>query len=279
MTSKRGRPAEIEILATFFERKQRNNRAFSLRSLAKATGVSPAFLSLAFRGRKNLTKERLDTLIRVLELDDAAAHEVRRRWQERVAQELGLNLIGSQASAPSRTASSALLAFEPTERKFEGLLSPWYYPALMDLTTCEDFRDDPAWMGARLGLDPALAAKTLADLEAAGLLVRKNGTLTKARPKMRFPATVSQDAIRRYHQQMIRKAETVMVTLTQQTEYDRRLITGITIAANPKKFKQARRILEDALHEAAEVLSEGPCTEVYQVNLQVYPHTSGPKNR
>ena len=48
------------------------------------------------------------------------------------------------------------------------------------------------------------------------------------------------------------------------------LITGITIATNPKQIEKAKEKLTIALHDIAEILSTGECTEVYQLNLQLF---------
>jgi hypothetical protein len=52
------------------------------------------------------------------------------------------------------------------------------------------------------------------------------------------------------------------------------LITGLTFAGNPANFERAQRHLHQALYESAEILTAGPCTEVYQLNAQLFLLTS-----
>jgi hypothetical protein len=59
-------------------------------------------------------------------------------------------------------------------------------------------------------------------------------------------------------------------TFWHAESFERRLITGISIAANPENLDRARDILLAALHEVASVLSEGECTELYHLNAQLF---------
>ncbi|MNL22550.1 hypothetical protein D3C87_1439020 [compost metagenome] len=81
------------------------------------------------------------------------------------------------------------------------------------------------------------------------------------------------DIIRGIHAQLIQLAMQKLMTETAQVNFDARLINGVMFAANPANLQRAKDRLNDAIYEAAEILAEGECTEVYQINLQLFPLT------
>ena len=87
---------------------------------------------------------------------------------------------------------------------------------------------------------------------------------------MRFPTVKSLPKIRAYHKKMIQKAVHELDKKIDEKSFQKRLISGMCIAANPEKITQAKQILQAALHEVASVLSEGNCTELYHLNAQLF---------
>lgn len=49
-------------------------------------------------------------------------------------------------------------------------------------------------------------------------------------------------------------------------------ITAISFVANPEHLAKAKQRLTEALHEIAEILTEGNCTEVYGLNAQLFSY-------
>ena len=83
----------------------------------------------------------------------------------------------------------------------------------------------------------------------------------------------SSSELRNFHEQMIQRSLRHLKLKTNEQHVNQRLISGITLAGNPKNLARAIAHLEKALHETAEILNEGDCTEVYQLNNQLFPHT------
>lgn len=70
---------------------------------------------------------------------------------------------------------------------------------------------------------------------------------------------------------MIEEAQKNLTIKTSKNDFERRLISGITVAVNPHKVEQCKKMLDETLHQVSLILSEGECTEVYQMNIQLFP--------
>ena len=88
---------------------------------------------------------------------------------------------------------------------------------------------------------------------------------------MRIPTTRSRQIIRQFHLQMIDKAKLHLQKNNEKVSFEKRLVTGYTIAVNPKQINKAKLILEKALIEASMQLIKGKAKEVYQLQLQLFP--------
>ena len=73
---------------------------------------------------------------------------------------------------------------------------------------------------------------------------------------------------------MIKKASDVLKSCTTDKDYSRRLISGITFTANPDHLLECKKELENIIHQVSSKFSKGSCTEVYQINIQLFPLTT-----
>lgn len=147
----------------------------------------------------------------------------------------------------------------------------WYYIALLDLTTCSNFKPDNQWMAQRLGITEEEVLFALTQLEKAGLLKVENETYKKIDANLLIPTVSSRKKIREYHKVMSQKAVEVMMSKTSPENFQKRLIQGTTIAANPERLESAKGIIKKALIDVINTLTEGDCTELYHLNLQLFP--------
>ena len=164
-------------------------------------------------------------------------------------------------------------SYSAVSKQMSSVLLKWYNLAILDLTTCSNFRSDPGWIAKQFGISVEEVKEALRLLVDLGLLEKTKGSFKKTTLKIRFPASESMmNFIRKYHMEMIGRAAKTLER-TSKEDFERRLITGITVAANPMQFAKARKRLNEALHEVADLLAEGECTEVYQINAQLFPLT------
>ncbi|MGZ3773231.1 MAG: TIGR02147 family protein [Pseudobdellovibrionaceae bacterium] len=257
-----------EVLNRAFAKKKQKQPSYSYRSVAQSLSVSASYVSALFRGLKNIPTERITDLARALDMDSSDESLLRRAIAITEISKLNvdLDLLNSQ-TLPSRTRTSGNI-------KEFSMLEPWYRMALLDLVTCSNFNDDPKWIAQKLGIRVEEAHFAFNELFRHGFIGIENGRYKKIHQHLRFPTTKSLPKIREFHKKMMEKAIYQMMNKTDDESFRNRTINGITMATNPVNIEKARLRLREVLFEIADILSDGECTEVYQLNFQLFPLTS-----
>ncbi len=235
---------------------------YSQRALARDLAVSSSYLSKVFRGEKAPSHRMLLTLLGKLDIQE----------KEKFLHSAIYHSLPDSATKKLYLHQDQIPPFKEVEKIFFGVLSSWLNLAILDLSTCMNFQSNAKWIAERLGATPEEVSQSLGQLFFLGFLVNKQGQWTKAERRLKFTAPESTE-IRKYHQQALQKGLEELET----NDRSRRYITGMTLAVNPKKLPQAREMLRHWLKESWDVLSEGECTEVYQLNFQLFPLTKEAK--
>lgn len=256
-----------ELLNSALQRKQEHFSGYSRRSLARDLGVSPVFVSKILTGKKSIPSERIAKLCKLLDMDTNAQAAL---LNSVVIQSLPTQALREVASR-NPVQPSKMREYLTNSRKKFSVLKDWYNIAVLELLTCTIDRSVEN-IAYKLGLTRSAVEKSLTGLEEAGLAGQENGQWVKLAPHTFFPTTKSQAEVRDFHKQMIKRAYEELNKTTQE-DFDRRLITGFTIAVNPENMEKARRVIFDALSELSHTLSEGDCSEIFQCNVQLIPLT------
>lgn len=244
-----------EILRNHFEKKKKV-KGYSLRALARDLAVSAPFISNVLAGKKGIPLAKLATLARLLDIDPQTLQEIKSQ------------LVG--AKTPS--APGPISSWEPSEKKHLSALRQWYYIALLEMTSCEGFKNDPKEIAAKLGVSHQSVEVALRELVSMGLLEQKKGTLRKTTDHLRLGSLQALEDVRSFHRQMLGKAEKELHK-TEAADFEQRLITGITVTASPEKIAVAKQMLSDSLHQIANFLIEEKGSEVYHLSGQLFPLT------
>jgi len=255
------------LIKKAFQRKQEKNPAYSQRSLARDLEVSAVFVTKILSGEKEIPPQRIKRLVKVLDLDitsETLLYKAMLYYAVPIPEARALLLQGTQTLKPSKMADYRL----ESDTKFS-LLSKWYNVALMDLLSC-DVEHSERNMAKVLGITVREVEEALQGLSQAGLIERRDGLWKKVAARAFFPTSKVKSEVRDFHRQMIKKAYEEL-SKTSQADFDRRLITGFTVATNPAHLPQAKQLIFDSLSEVSDVLSQGPCEEVYQYNIQLFP--------
>lgn len=265
-----------EILARNIGRLQQKNPKASLRSFATKLGVSAPFLSRVLSGQQVFPVRRFSEVCASLKLDAVA--------QDDLLQAIARDLVRRAFSDADPTLQSRLTKAMQAARAAHrsdyalvpdsdfALLSKWYILPILDLVTCENFRENPTWIASRLGITSEVASHTLGLLKRFGYLKEQGGRLQKRSQRVRFPTRTAQAQVTEFHLQMLRQVEKAL--RKPRAEFDRRLVNGVVFAADPSRLEEAKAILNRAVYEIAELMADGPCTEVYYVAGHLVPLTS-----
>jgi uncharacterized protein (TIGR02147 family) len=147
---------------------------------------------------------------------------------------------------------------------------------LLDLTELEGSKPCPKWIAAQLGISREEARRAMSRLVRLGLLQIKGKHWAKTHATISIATRYGDDVLRSYHKQAIDRALKLLDD-TAKEELEARDITAALIPVNPKRLEEAKQRIKKFRRKILLFLSHGgPRTELYQLNVQLFPLT---KNR
>ncbi len=255
-----------QLLLEALRAKQKRNPAYSQRALARDLGVSAVFVSKILTGEKAIPNDRLKTVFKVLDMDSAAQAGFMRAT---LLNALPNNELKSLAQTSMSLNAKIDLYKKEASTKFS-VIRNWYNFAILDYLTCESLNTSEKSIAAYFGITETQVTQSLKGLEKEELIENKNGKWFKKNINTYFPTTKSHTEVREFHKQMIQKAFREL-SKTANADFEKRLITGFTVAVAPENLDKAKRMIVDFLGEISNALSDGKCEEVYQCNIQLFP--------
>lgn len=257
------------ILQTYFE-KLKEEDGFSLRQWSSIVGLSPTYLSLVLRSKRFPRAEMVVKIGRSLQMDRLALAELEEAHK---LDWIKLKKIRLPDRLRKTTTTKLIPSVEVTLMEDAEVLRSWLNLALAEFTLCENFSEDVDALARIFSVRTEDIKQSLYWLLSSGFLLRdENGRLRKKSTKIRFPTSPrSRELIRDFHRQMIKKALAHMERQTDRESFERRLITGYTISVDPSQIGEAQTMIEKSLVEIAERISNGACTQVYQLQVQFFP--------
>jgi uncharacterized protein (TIGR02147 family) len=242
--------------------------ALSFRSFSKRAGLgSPNYLKLVMDGDRNLTASMAERFAAALGLTDEAARYFRALVSFNQARDVDAR---NRAYAKLRRLRGPRDA-ERLEAALERYHSQWYLPAIRELVTSVEFREDAAWI-ARVLCPPiraAQAAEALVTLLELGLLVRdKRGRLRQAEATVTTGPEVRSLHLANYHRTMIGLGQSSL----ERVPGPERDISALTLCVGEEGLLKIKRRLQRFRRELLELAElETDPTEVVQLNLQLFP--------
>lgn len=236
-----------------YESRCRQRPRYSLRSFAKTLALPPGRVSEFFAGKRRLTSAMAERISDRLGLAPSERSELMQM------------VIASKPSSQLATSSPGELL---TDDQFSAI-ADWYHFAILSLMEVPDFRDEPAWIGRRLGIAPQLATAALARLERLQL-IRHNGSrwvLTKR--NLATPDDITSAALRHSHRQSLVQA----LAALDEVPVEWRDISSITFTVAKNKIPKAKKMIRDFRRSFAEAMERGTSEEVYNLCVQLVPVT------
>lgn len=258
-----------QILNRIWQRlKTENPKEWSLRKTAEKVGISPAYMSLIFSGKKRITAELAEKFLS--KMNAASLEKAKIRECFRRESDADLDAVESNSDHLNETYLVPATA--------DWLLGKWYRLTILDLLTTDNFSSDLTWISQKLGISTEEVSRSLQYFEREGLAAQdSSGHWSKTYTHIRFPADTSREAIRNYHRAQLKRIDELLTTQVAPKDYSRRLVIGISAAVNMAHLEKVKVQLQSVLYRAAKKLSAGKCTEVYQLSLQLVPYTKQEK--
>jgi len=257
------------------EKKQRDSR-FSYGVWARQLNLkSPSTLVMVLNGQRHPGPDLVKTLSRYFRFD-----ENQDRYFDHLVR------LAKADGDPTLTVllMEKLSEYHPRKafhqidyRQFQ-MISNWHYYAVRELVHLADFQDDARWMARRLGgsitpKEAKLARQTLLEL---GLLAqRADGRLIQTYSHISTPSHVSHEALTRYHEQVLAKAQTAL----RVTTFDEREVSGTTFAISVSSVPKAKELIRKFRLELCKLLEDQQGEEVYQFEVAFFPLTTSLKEK
>lgn len=252
--------------------RRRKNQAFGVRQLAMQAGFkSPGALSMVVNEKRHLSIEAGERVAKALKLQgkeknyftDLVRENICSTPRERSQLQERLLKIKNRANETS------------LQWKQYCFLSRWYYLAIYEMVSAQEFQESPAWIAQRLRASvPANEIqRTLEDLNVLGLIQKVNGKWAQTEKALRTEDDVKEMAVRQYHESMIEQARNALELPLEEREFG-----GLTVKVSKKDLAQVKRRIREFKNELNEALSQSSGEgEVYQLNLQFFPLTKSEK--
>jgi len=250
-------------LKSLLETKAKTNPAFSLRSFARLIGISPGHLSRVLKGEKKLSLEaaaRLSSALRHSESEAAYFRDlvILAATSSPLARQETLERL-ERSSSNQRALSLELEHFK--------VISDWYHFGILNLLNTVRAKSDDRWIARRLGISVAEAKAGLQRLENLGLIEVTAGKYKVVQgPGLTTPDDIASAALRKFHKQMLKKAEDAL----NDQNLTEREFNALTVAFDPTQTPKAKRLIREFMDRMNIELEQKPGAEVYQLNVQFF---------
>ena len=250
--------------------KKQTSRNFSFRQFAMKAGFSShAYLPKVLDGSRNLSDDSADQISEAIGLAPAKARFfkllVRHDQSADEMVKAGLRVkLDSLRKVQSRRRLGA---------DHSAYFSHWYYPVLRNLAPFLDPGDSPAGIGGMLvpPISEEEARRALADLEAMGLLERKDGRWCSSDSIIgvdRIPIPARAKA----RQDILQKGIESLDRFSPEVRHTHCAL----LALSEQGWKEVRALLSDAVQQSLEIAArDAHPTRISQVVVQLFPTTLG----
>lgn len=259
------------FLKEYYEERKRENSNFSFRSFANRAGVSPSLFRDIISRRRNLTLQVMEKYAGVMKLNkrETAYFELLVRFNNSDENSEKNHCFAEMIRARGRSGIKFLGAAHYT------FFSKWYYSALREVITLDDFREDYNWIGKKLN-PPITAgeAKEAVDfLFDIGMLGRnEKGELIQTDAVISSEYEMASAALRNFHSQMIGLADRAQEAIPRSE----REVSSLTLGISQQtlyRIKERIRIFKEELLSIV-VDDSSDSDTVCQLNIQLFPLTN-----
>jgi uncharacterized protein (TIGR02147 family) len=240
------------------------NPAYSLRSMAKGLGLSPASLSRIQKGQRNLSFQNAVRVSRKLQLKEKES-------------EYFCYLVQLESSKSPDVQEELLNRIRVLRRRREvhripldrfRLIADWYHIPILEMTDLKGFIMTPLSIASRLGISAIEAGAAVDRLVRLGLIERRSeGVYRKTRASFMIEAGSREDSLLRFHRKMLEKA----MLATAEQPLDRRFIGTETCAIDRKDLPEAKKRIGKFMDDLVAYFGPGRNkTEIYHLGIQLF---------
>lgn len=257
----------MENLADFLNSelasRKKINEKYSLRAFARDLDLSPSRVCELLANRGGLSKDNLEKLIETLELGDFESHWVR-----------SVNLRDHGASKKDKRLGLESLNNLLDEKGYSSVdleqfefISNWYHFAILAAMDLDEFDGKPESIRKKINISDEDFNQAIRRLKIIGLIRERQGLYKLTQNKLKTKSEIPNRGLKISHKQTLKQA----IESVDRDPLDKRSITSMTVAIDPKKIPEAKKMIEDFRYQLTEFLEGGERKEIYNINIQLVP--------
>ena len=254
----------VDFLSWFqreYLRRRKKNESYSVRAFAMYLDLSSATVSQLLAGKRRPSAK---FAIKLLSQLDANPKE-----REAVLSSLIKKKKTTEAQEMSSEHKYQMIAIDSFK-----LLSDWFHYAILELTSVNDFKFDYAWIAGQLNISTTEARQAVERLLRLDLIEEKNGTIVRTKGFVtNYEEGLTTSALKLLQRHVLQKA----LDAIELVPAHKKDITSMTMAIDEKKIPEAKKLIKKFRRELCEFLETGNQTRVFNLGIQLYPVSKGPK--
>lgn len=240
-----------EFLINEYHRRKIQSPSLTNAQFAKSLGIPSSRLSDYINGRRIMTLSVAKQVVSGLALPANEIEHIK-------------TLIETD-----RTKRKTLLPEIQLKDDEFSMICDWYHFAIMSLVATKDFRWEAYWIAERINIAVEVAAAAMDRLVRMKFVEVIGQNVTATHRQLETTHNIPSESLRRSHKQsLIQVVENI-----DRVPLDLRDVTSITFAINRKRIPEAKRMIRTFRRKMATLLGQGPKSEVYNLNIQLFPVT------
>ncbi len=259
------------LMAAGFPDGSYNTRSNTLQKWANRLGYkSPSSLNMVLKGSRLPSREMQRALIKDLSLNAKEAEFFELMIEKEKGEKKGK--FDSELHEKLSRLSGGRDSFQMPLKEFS-LVSKWYFLVIKQLVGAPDFIEDLDWIHRKLRKRVSkrnieYALETLEELE---LIVRDSGgKLSPTAKSLRLPNGNESAALQSHHGGMIEQGFHALTELPTS----KRQVCSLTLKMPASRMNEAQDYLFKLLEEFDRKFFTEDSSDVYQLNMQLFPHTN-----
>lgn len=243
------------ILQNELTRRLAKNPSYSLRAFAKSLGLSPSALSEIISGKRGISLKKGSDLLSRMELPEQEERE----------------FIDSIKSTKKSKTSKKLDSLDSDYKQLTldslKVVCDWYHFAILNLAKIKGAKSDFKWIASKLSISQIEAKLALERLSRLELIETKNGFLKRTEAQLKTTDGVPSKYIRKLQRDLLEKA----IASLDQVEVERRDITSMVMAIDPKDMEKAKEDIKEFRRKFSNQFEAGLKKEVYSLTISLIP--------
>lgn len=259
------------LMAAGFPDGTYNGQSNTLQKWSNRLGYrSPSSLNMVLKGSRFPSRDMQRALIKDLELNSKESE-----YFELLIEKEKLDKKGNASEEiliRLESLSGGKKSYQVPIKEFS-LVSKWYFLVIKQLVGSSEFIEDLDWINRKLRkrVSKRNIEQALVTLEELKLIERDdNGVLRPSEKPIKMENGTSRSALQSHHGGMIEQSFHALTDLPPE----KRQICALTLKMPNDRLQEAQNYLMKMLEEFDQKFFTEDAAEVYQLNLQLFPHTN-----